>query len=133
MTFGKRLKQVRLQKKLTQKDIADYLTRVHHKVSHSTVSNWERDAWSPDVETIRVLAQYLGVSTDYLLGNEETKNKTEPIDLMKILRDRDDDELPHIDGVPIDEETAKILYYQLKAFKEKLLEEMKEKKREISA
>jgi transcriptional regulator with XRE-family HTH domain len=128
MTFGKRLKQARLQKKLTQKDVAAYLSRVHEKVSHSTVSNWERDVWSPDVETIKLLAQYLDVSTDYLLGNEPKGQ--DPIDLMEVLRDR---ELPHIDGVPIDEETAKILYYQLKAFKEKLLAEMEEKKREISA
>ncbi|MBA4544480.1 helix-turn-helix transcriptional regulator [Thermoactinomyces daqus] len=124
--LGNRLKKLR--GKRTQSDVAKALG-----ITRSRYSHYENGRNEPDTEMLQKLADYYNVTVDYLLGNEETKNKNEPIDLMKILQDRDNDELPHIDGVPIDEETAKILYYQLKAFKEKLLEEMKEKKREISA
>lgn len=126
--FSERLKILMKEKRVTLQRVADLCG-----VNRSTVYRWTKGDFEPDTEKLKEIADYFGVTVDYLLGNEETKNKTEPIDLMKILRDRENDELPHIDGVPIDEETAKILYYQLKAFKEKLLEEMKEKKREISA
>ncbi|WP_124728833.1 helix-turn-helix domain-containing protein [Staphylospora marina] len=108
MTFGKRLRIARQRKGLTQKDVAAYLTKVHKKVSHSTVSQWERDAWSPDTETIKNLAQLLGVSADYLLGSEsdekkrdEEKSKLNVIDLLTEVKKR-----PHV----IDPKTGQIHY-----------------------
>ncbi|MBH8609135.1 helix-turn-helix domain-containing protein [Thermoactinomyces sp. CICC 10521] len=126
--FPARLKKLRKERKLSQDEFGHYMN-----VTKSTVSRWEAGIIKPPYDKIVEMADFFGVSVEYLLGESDDQIKKEPIDLMKILRDRENDELPHIDGVPIDEETAKILYYQLKAFKEKLLEEMKEKKREISA
>lgn len=124
MSFGKRVRQEREKRGLTQADLAKALD-----VSVPTIAEYEANKKKPRPEKLIILAKKLGVSTDYLLGvNDRTKK--EPVDLMEALRNR---ELPHIDGIPIDEETAKVLYYQLKAFKEKLLAEMEEKKREISA
>lgn len=126
--FPARLKKLRKERKLSQDEFGH-----HMNVTKSTVSRWEAGIIKPPYDKIVEMADFFGVSVEYLLGESDDLIKKEPIDLMKILRDRENNELPHIDGVPIDEETAKILYYQLKAFKEKLLEEMKEKKGEISA
>lgn len=126
MSFGKRVRQEREKRGLTQADLAKALD-----VATPTIAEYEADKKKPRPEKLIILAKKLGVSTDYLLGiNDRTKK--EPINLMDALRE---EELPHIDGIPIDEETAKFLYIQLRALKEKLLEEMKEKKtkKKISA
>mgnify|MGYP001302553787 CR=1 FL=1 len=119
MTFGERLKKARIKKGLKQKDIADHLTKINEKVNHSTVSNWERDIFSPDPETIKLLAQYLEVSTDYLLGNDQ-----EYVDILEALRSPYPP-YPVIDGVLVDQDTAELLCYQLEAVKEKLLRDQK--------
>lgn len=60
--FGDRLKQLRTNKKLSQKELAILL-----KVSPSTIGMYEQNRRDPDTETIRFLADYFEVSIDYLL------------------------------------------------------------------
>lgn len=57
------LKEERLKKGLTQVDLAKIFN-----VSKQTVSNWESGKRTPDAETIQTLADFYGVSVDYLLG-----------------------------------------------------------------
>ncbi len=64
--FGERLKELRLDKGLKQKDIARDL-----HVSTPTVTRWEGGVQEPDFLTLITLAKYFNVSTDYLLGIEE--------------------------------------------------------------
>ncbi|MEL7568036.1 MAG: helix-turn-helix transcriptional regulator [Dehalobacterium sp.] len=61
--FGEKLKQLRAKHNLTQQDIAKLL-----KVSPSTVGMYEQGRRNPDTETIKFLADYFGVTTDYLLS-----------------------------------------------------------------
>lgn len=61
--FRHRLKQARLQKKLSQKELAEKVG-----VAISTVSRWESGRQSPDPDTVRHLAEVLDVSVNYLLG-----------------------------------------------------------------
>ena len=61
--FGDRLKTLRTEKGLIQKELAELL-----KVSPSTVGMYERNQRDPDTETIRFLADYFDVSADFLLG-----------------------------------------------------------------
>ena len=68
MDFGERLKELRKQKKLTQQQLGDV---VH--VSKVSISGYERGERSPDRETLTALADYFGVSTDYLLGRSPEK------------------------------------------------------------
>jgi len=63
MTTGAILSQLREEKDVGQKEIAAYL-----KVSIGTVSNYENGVHSPDLATLCRLADYFGVTTDYLLG-----------------------------------------------------------------
>lgn len=63
MPIGSRLRLLRNAQKITQRVIADKLN-----LSVSTLSNYERDMYAPNLETISLLADYFHVSTDYLLG-----------------------------------------------------------------
>lgn len=59
-----KLKLLRTQKKLRQVDVANYLN-----ISQQAYANYERGAREPNQETLIKLAEYYGVTTDYLLGH----------------------------------------------------------------
>ena len=61
------LKILRLSHKLTQQEIANILG-----VDRTTYVKYETGKSEPTFETLVRLADYFGVSTDYLLGNEKT-------------------------------------------------------------
>ncbi len=65
--FSKRFKQLRQTQELTQVQLAEKLG-----VKKQSVSNWENDNIMPSVEMLTKIADYFHVSTDYLLGREET-------------------------------------------------------------
>jgi methanogenic corrinoid protein MtbC1 len=62
-TFGQRLKQIRKERSLRQKDLADAL-----KLAQTTIANYEQSIRFPDETTLHALADYLGISLDYLMG-----------------------------------------------------------------
>lgn len=64
-TFGERFAKLRKEKGLTQEDIAD---RVN--ISAQAVSKWENDISLPDITTLPLLSEILGVSIDELLGKK---------------------------------------------------------------
>ena len=66
MTLGQKLKKLRTDKSLTQKDLADQL-----HVTFQTVSKWENDENEPDISTLKELAKLYDCSIDYLLSEEE--------------------------------------------------------------
>ena len=63
--FQERLKELRNEKGLSQTELAKEL-----KVSQRSISSWETGFRQPDFETLRLIAEYFDVSTDYLLGIE---------------------------------------------------------------
>ncbi len=67
MTFGQKLRELRIKKNITQKDLADKL-----HVSFQTISKWENDTTEPDLATIREISKTLNCSFDYLLNEEDT-------------------------------------------------------------
>lgn len=58
-----RLKELRKEKKLTQKELADYLG-----VNEKTISRWENGESTIKSDKAQALADYFGVNTAYLLG-----------------------------------------------------------------
>ena len=49
-------------------------------IAQSTVGNWEAGKRQPDFATLQKLADFFGVSTDYLLGRtDEAENKKTPV------------------------------------------------------
>lgn len=65
-SIGNFLAELRKEKGITQKELADYLN-----VSDKTVSHWECDNYSPDISVIPVLAEFFGVSCDEILRGEK--------------------------------------------------------------
>ena len=63
MELGKTLKELRIEKKMCQKDVAAYLG-----VSNGTMSNYENDVHVPVPAALCKLADLYGVSVDYLFG-----------------------------------------------------------------
>ena len=57
------LKELRKQRGITQRDLAQYLG-----VSISTFSGWETGVYEPDHAHLRKIADYFGVTVDELLG-----------------------------------------------------------------
>lgn len=62
--IGKKLQQLRINKGLSQIDLANYF-----HVSHQTVSKWENGVNIPDVITCLEIANFYGISLDYLMDN----------------------------------------------------------------
>ena len=72
MSFGKRLKSLRDEYHVYQKQLADYLN-----VSLGTISGYEKDQNLPDASTLRQLADFFNVSCDYLLERTRYKQDTD--------------------------------------------------------
>ena len=64
--IGDTLANLRKEKELGQKEMASLLN-----LSVGTISNYENGVHSPDLETLCKLADFFGVTTDYLLGRTE--------------------------------------------------------------
>lgn len=67
------LKNLRKSRNLLQKDIAKILG-----ISVSTYCYWEKGDFQPDNEALKKIADYYGVTIDYLLGYEQQKNAPPP-------------------------------------------------------
>lgn len=81
MTLGEKIKKARIECGLTQEQLSDKMM-----VSRQAITKWESDKGIPDVSNLKLLAQLLNVSVDYLLddGTEIDINVIrEPIDIAK--------------------------------------------------
>jgi len=61
--FCERLKQLRIENKISLRDLGCEL-----KVDHSTISRWENGEISPSIIYLKKICLYFDVSADYLLG-----------------------------------------------------------------
>ncbi|WP_236895461.1 helix-turn-helix domain-containing protein [Clostridium beijerinckii] len=90
MNLGERLKNLRLEKGISQKDLAD-----HFNIARSTLSQYESNQRTPSDEIKVKLSEYFNVSLDYLLGKTNVRNYTEDSNITIALHsDTDYDELP---------------------------------------
>ncbi len=69
MAFSLMLKQLREERHLSQKDISDFLG-----ITRQAVASYELGKREPDYEILRKLADYFGVSVDYLLGRANCRD-----------------------------------------------------------
>ena len=69
VNMGDKLKSLRTEKKLTQKQIADQIG-----LAISTVSSYESGSRYPSYDVLVRLAHIFHVSTDYLLGMTDKRN-----------------------------------------------------------
>ena len=98
--LGNRLKKLRLEKKLTQLQIAQKVN-----ISEARYNLYENNKRQPDYELLKNLAEVLETTTDYLLGNDNT-TKT----INSVIPDN---ELADKLSVLIENEHAKVLFDKL--------------------
>lgn len=66
MTIGVKIQNLRKQKGLSQEQLAEAVG-----VSRQAVSKWEAEQSVPDIDKIILICDYFGVTTDYILRDEE--------------------------------------------------------------
>ena len=64
MTLGEKIRKARIESGLTQEQLSGKMM-----VSRQAITKWEADKGIPDVSNLKLLAQLLNVSIDYLLDN----------------------------------------------------------------
>ena len=69
-TLGSRLKRERLNKNLTQDQLATILSGDGIRINKSMLSKWENNREQPALDYLRRLAQYFQRSVDYFTGTE---------------------------------------------------------------
>lgn len=124
-----KLKELRIERGIQQKDLAALLG-----IGANTLSQYENGKREPDNNTLVQLADYFGVSTDYLLGRTDTPKKKAPpqsngtfepkltkrdefdisrrLDEMLSELDKSDSALM-FDGEPLDDESRELLISSL--------------------
>ena len=66
LLFAKRIRGKRLEKGLTQEQLAQAI-----QISPQSVSKWERGDGYPDITLLPRIANFLQISVDELIGNDE--------------------------------------------------------------
>jgi len=66
ITFKERLKELRLEKELSQKQLGEIVN-----MSKMAISHWEHGNSEPSILQLIILADYFQVSVDYLIGKTD--------------------------------------------------------------
>lgn len=114
--FGNRLKILRERKGLSQSDLA-----TKFNISASTIGMYEQGLREPNIERLNQLAEFFGVSLDYLMCRTNETSKTfSPMtrDLIDLLHLSDEEiiniRLAEIDGIPVSKEDFKNFIIQVR-------------------
>lgn len=101
MTVGQKIKKLRVENNLTQKDIADQL-----HVTYQTISKWEADQNEPDITTLKALSKIFNCSVDDLINeNEVVEEETHEEGEERI--EKATQEEPKPERIIIDKDTVK--------------------------
>lgn len=78
--FADKLKELRAINGLTQAEFAHEFS-----ISNGTIAMWETGKRTPDIETIKRIANYFNVSVDYLVDNDEERHSVSEKDIKFAL------------------------------------------------
>ncbi len=88
MSFGSRLREIRIEKNISQKSVA-----MDIGISSNTISQYESNSRFPNEDLLKRLCTYYNISSDYLLGLTDTKHtpfsKEEAKDKMMLSKQLD--------------------------------------------
>jgi transcriptional regulator with XRE-family HTH domain len=62
-SFPSKLKKARQNTGFTQREVSKEIS-----IPYSTIANWEIGRTQPDIESLGILADFYGVSVDWLIG-----------------------------------------------------------------
>lgn len=81
MTTGQRIKELRIEKGLTQTELGEKVN-----ISNKTISKYEKGSVEPSMTMLAEFAEIFGVSTDYILGISSDRNSdTKKYDVDKTI------------------------------------------------
>jgi transcriptional regulator with XRE-family HTH domain len=80
--FGKRLAELRKEKGLSQTQVAKQLS-----TSISVISRYERGEMTPSIATAKGLAELLGATVGYLLGETDEADLLKDPDMVRRFKD----------------------------------------------
>jgi transcriptional regulator with XRE-family HTH domain len=79
LSFGKKLREAREAVSLSQKDLATKIGSVH-----TVIGRYERDEMKPSIDVVKRLAEELGTTVGYLIGEaKESKLLKDPVMLQR--------------------------------------------------
>lgn len=81
-SFGKRLRECREAKSLSQQDLAKLLD-----TSYTVIGKYERDEMKPSIDVAKNLAKLVGTTVGYLLGESSDMNALKDPSMLKRLND----------------------------------------------
>lgn len=81
-TFGKKLRECREAKGLSQKELAKLLN-----TSYSVIGKYERDEMQPSIEAAKKIAKLVDTTVGYLLSESEQENVLKDPDMLKRLNE----------------------------------------------
>ena len=70
--FSNRLIALRKERGVSQENIGKLINK-----KRSTISGYETEGKEPDIDTLCILADFFGVSTDYLIGKSDKRNNVD--------------------------------------------------------
>lgn len=122
MNFSKRLKKLRSEANLTQKDLAEKIG-----VSRATVAGYETKGKEPSYDTLLKIARVLNCSVDYLMGNTDERSPADKIkkalsedeellEFWEELKDREDLQLMFKQTRDLSPETIQQIINIIKTF-----------------
>ncbi len=78
MNLGKKIRELRQEKGLTQQELAELLF-----VTRSAISNYEMEKRYPDLNTLKAMADYFGISVDEILSDEDYQRQPEVSEVLE--------------------------------------------------
>ena len=120
MNIGSKLKSYRENKKMTQRDIADFLG-----VEPATISKYESNLIEPSIDSLKKLSKIFEITVDDLL-QEETANYEVQLNVLEVLKEQKNMKLKgnlyhntqiaftyntnHMEGSTLTEEQTRFIY-----------------------
>ena len=68
--FAKRLRELRIEKNLSQREL---VIKLKNKIPQPSIAMWELNQREPSFESVVILAKFFNVSLDYLAGLTDFK------------------------------------------------------------
>lgn len=82
MNIGKKIEALRIEKKMSQRDLAAKLN-----VSSSTISLWERDITTPRMDKLQQLSRIFGVNIAYFIEVKKQKDEEMVVAVFNALNE----------------------------------------------
>lgn len=103
LTIGERIRARRKELDFTQRSLAKAL-----KISHVSVSQWERDDSDPTGKNLFALAKVLQCSPTWILFGDDSQQPEEPREAELVLDERQKELLELFDALPESEQDAQL-------------------------